>query len=110
MCEPPAKIVATNVHTLRPGRAPPTRPTRRTDELTNVSNPSRNINVAGTISPALATNDGSSKVTATRSIRCDTWLTESASRGKGHGDVEHRHAPCSGGTFRGYAHAQRVTS
>ena len=30
MCEPPAIIVCTNVNTLRPGRAPPTRPTRRT--------------------------------------------------------------------------------
>ena len=30
MCEPPATIACTSVNTLRPGRAPPTRPTRRT--------------------------------------------------------------------------------
>ena len=35
MCVPPAKIVATNEQILRPGRDPPTRPTRRTVAFTN---------------------------------------------------------------------------
>ena len=37
MCEPPATIVCTSVSTLRPGSAPPTRPTRRTVEFTSRS-------------------------------------------------------------------------
>ena len=39
MWEPPARIVATNVSTLRPGRAPPTRPTSLTVALTSVLQP-----------------------------------------------------------------------
>jgi hypothetical protein len=49
-------------------------------ELTNASNPRRTINVAGRVSPASATNDGSSNVAPMRSIECDTGFTESASR------------------------------
>ena len=39
MWEAPAIIAWTNVNTLRPGRAPPTRPTRRTVESINDSKP-----------------------------------------------------------------------
>src|SRR5439155_19764172 len=89
--------------TLRPGRAPPIRPTRRTVPLISVSNPSRDASVATTNRPALATRFGSSKVTSTRSIACDTPLTGSASSTGDNDDVRHRHRPSSGGTFRGYA-------
>src|SRR5439155_5248675 len=103
MCEPPAKIVATNEQTLRPGRAPPTRPPSRTVAFTNDSTRSRTISVAGTIRPAFATSDSSSKVTSTRSIVRDTPPTGSASSTGDNDDVRHRHRPSSGGTFRGYA-------
>src|SRR5438128_568299 len=103
MCDPPTRIEATNVRTLRPGSAPPTRPNRRTVRFTSASRPRRTINVAGTINPASATNVSSSKITSTPSIECDTELTGSASRGCDNGDFRHRHRPCSGGTFRGYA-------
>src|SRR3989442_10506749 len=103
MCEPPAKIVATNDKTLRPGRDPPTRPESRTVTFTNASRPSRTINAAGMISPAFATSDSSSKVTSSRSIACDTPPTGSASSTGDNDDVRHRHRPSSGGTSRGYA-------
>src|SRR5258708_5045178 len=53
MWVPPARIVATNEQTLRPGRDPPTRPVRRTLAFTSDSRPSRIMNVAGTNSPRL---------------------------------------------------------
>jgi integrase len=103
ICEPPARIVVTKVSTLRPGRAPPTRPTSLTVALTSSSNPSRTINVAGTISPASATRLGSSKVTSMRSRPRDTALTESASFGRDETATRHRNFPSPGGTFRGCA-------
>ena len=99
----PAKMAATKVSTLRPGREPPTRSPRRTIWFTNTSSPSRTINVAGTISPASATKDGSSKVTPIRSIPRDTGLTESASLVLENCDVEHRNSSSAGGTFHGSA-------
>lgn len=97
------RIVAISDKTLRAGRAPPTRPESRTVALTNASNPSRTINVAGNTRPAFATRLSSSNVTPRRSIERDADLTESASWRSGPDDFEHRHRPCSGGTFRGYA-------
>ena len=47
----PANIAATSVKTLRPGRDEPV----VTHRSINASTPSRAINVAGRISPALAT-------------------------------------------------------
>ena len=70
------RIAATNVSTLRPGRAPPTRSTNRTVWSINASKPRRTINVAGTINPASATNVSSSKVASKRSISCDLGLWE----------------------------------
>src|SRR6266508_3043228 len=100
---PPARIVATNVSTLRPGRDPPARPTSRTDWLTSASRPTRCISVPVANKPALATRFGSSKVTSIRSIPRDTPLTESASPADdGHG-FRHRHRPSPGRLFRGYA-------
>src|SRR6478609_2953628 len=104
MCDPPARIECTNVNTLRPGRAPPTRPTKRTLSSINGSNSSRSASVAGKINPALATRLSSSKMTSIRSNGCDTRVTESASRDCGTDDVRHRHRPSSGGLSRGYAH------
>src|SRR4051812_16324834 len=78
MCDPPAIIEWTNVRILRPGRAPPIRPTRRTVAFTRASNPSRWVSVATSNNPALATRFESSKVTSIRSIACDTRLTGSA--------------------------------
>src|SRR5206468_174007 len=101
---------ATNVQTLRPGRAPPTRPTSRTASFTNASMPRRTINVAGTINPASATNVSSSKDTPMRSIARDTPPTESASPADDHDDFEHRHRPSPGRLFRGYAAPQTPTS
>ena len=104
MCDPPARIECTSVNTLRPGLAPPTRPSRRTVSSINDSSSSRPASVAGRISPALATRLSSSKMTSTRSNGCDTRVTESASRDCGTDDVRHRHRPSSGGLSRGYAH------
>jgi len=91
------------VSTLRPGRAPTTRPTSLTVALISSSNPSRTINVAGTISPASATRLGSSNVTSMRSRVRDTEATESASLGPDETALRHRSFPSPGGTFRGYA-------
>src|ERR687898_897046 len=110
MCDAPAKIAATNVKTLRPGSAPPTRPTSRTVWLISTSSPRRTISVAGTINPASATNVSSSNVTSMRSIARDTRLTGSASRVGDNGDFEHRHRPSPGRLFRGYATPQTPTS
>src|SRR4029453_18386531 len=107
---PPARIAATNVRTLRPGRAPPTRPARRTVWLISRSSPRRNISVAGTISPASATSASSLKVTSMRSTVRDTRLTGSASRVGPTTGFEHRHRPSSGRLFRGYATAPPATS
>ena len=101
----PATMACTRVNTLRPGRAPPTRPGRRTVAFTSRSSSRRTTSVPTSSSPALATRFGSSKLTRTRSMACDTRLTESASRSGGLGDVRHRHRRCSGGTFRGWSAA-----
>ena len=79
MCEPPATMACTNVSTLRPGIAPPTRPKRPTVALTRDSRSRRATSVATNNKPALATRLGSSKVTPIRSILRDTDPTESAS-------------------------------
>ena len=99
----PTRIAATKVSTFRPGRAPPTRPPRRTIWFTSASRPRRTMSVAGTRSPASATSVGSSKVTATRSIMRDDEFTGSASSGWDYGGVENHHFPKQGGTFRGCA-------
>ena len=109
MCVPPARIVATNEQILRPGRAPPTLPTRRTVALTSASKPRRTINVAGSTSPAFATNVSSSKVASRRSIACNTDVTGSASRSWLECGVEHHNRPKTRGTFRGYATLAAVT-
>src|SRR5215211_2962557 len=105
MWEPPTTIACTNVSTLRPGRDPPTRPASRTALFTSRSRSSRTTSVDTRSSPALATRFGSSKVTSTRSIRCDTRFTGCASWVRDLGDVRHRHRPYSGGTVRGWAPA-----
>ena len=78
--EPPTSIDDTNVRTLRPGFAPPTRPPSRTVPSTKSSNPNRSTNVPAANKPASATSPSSSKTTPYRSILCDTPLTGSASR------------------------------
>src|SRR3954453_14027897 len=103
MCDPPAIIEWTNVRILRPGRAPPTRPTRRTVAFTRASNPSRWVSVATSNNPALATRFESSKVTSIRSIACDTRLTGSASWLPDNDGFRHPHRPSPGGLSRGYA-------
>src|SRR3954453_1698494 len=103
MCDPPAIIEWTNVRILRPGRAPPTRPTRRTVAFTRASNPSRWVSVATSNNPALATRFESSKVTSIRSIACDTRLTGSASWLPDNEGFRHPHRPSPGGLSRGYA-------
>src|SRR5664280_2251886 len=70
-------MACTRVNTLRPGRAPPTRPDRSTMSLIRRSRCSRTTRVATSNSPALATRFGSSKVTSMRSIPRDTDVTES---------------------------------
>ena len=55
MWRTPATMACTKVSTLRPGRAPPTRPERWTVALIRRSSPSRDTNVATSSSPALAT-------------------------------------------------------
>src|SRR5436190_23197388 len=97
MCDPPAKIAATNVRIFRPGREPPTRPASRTVWFTNASSPRRPINVAGTINPASATNVSSSKVTSMLSIARDTRLTGSASRAGDNDDFDTVIVPAQGG-------------
>src|SRR5215213_2957334 len=106
---PPTRIAATNVSTLRPASAPPTRPTSRTVELISASRPRRVINVPTTISPASATNVSSSKVTSKWSIACDTPPTGSASPTGDNDDFEYRHRPSSGRLFRGWAARQPLT-
>lgn len=54
----------TSLNTLRPGRAPPVRPARRTVALTSSSIPRRPASVDTNNSPGLATRCSSSKVTA----------------------------------------------
>src|SRR3954470_20290038 len=103
MCDPPAIIEWTNVRILRPGRAPPIRPTRRTVAFTRASNPSRWVSVATSNNPALATRFESSKVTSIRSIACDTRLTGSASWLPDNEGFRHPHRPSPGGLSRGYA-------
>src|SRR5687768_201519 len=103
MCDAPAIIACTSVNTLRPGRAPPTRPTSFTVESINASRPSRADSVATSNKPAFDTKFGSSKVTTMRSGACDTRVTGSASRVVTTDDVEHRHRPSPGGLSRGYA-------
>src|SRR5690606_34114366 len=103
MCVAPAMIACTSVNTLRPGRAPPTRPTRRTIESINASRPSRCGNVANANRPALATRVGSSKVASIRSMVCDTRVTGSVSWLVERSGVEDQHRPSSGDLPRGYA-------
>ena len=84
--DPPAAMACTRVSTLRPGRAPPTRPDRLTVALIRRSSPSRTVSVATRTSPALATRLGSSKVTSMRSIprvilrslKVPPWLGENS--------------------------------
>ena len=59
------------------------------------------MRVAGTNSPASATNVGSSKVTAIRSMLRDDEPTESASSIWWKQRLRHRYFPRQGGTFRG---------
>src|SRR3954465_12408418 len=103
MCDPPAIIEWTNVRILRPGRAPPIRPTRRTVAFTRASNPSRWVSVATSNNPALATRFESSKVTSTRRTACDTRLTGSASWLPDNEGFRPPHRPSPGGLSRGYA-------
>lgn len=107
--EPPATIACTNVSTLRPGSAPPTRPASRTVALISASSSSRAANVATNTRPALATRFGSSKITSMRSLPRDTPLTGNASRLGDNGDFEHRHRPSPGRLFRGYADPQPLS-
>src|SRR6202034_650885 len=95
-------MACTIVNTLRPGMNPPLRSVERTVASISSSSPRRATKVATTISPASATNPGSSKTTPTRSIARDTGLTESASWCGDNGDVRHRNRPRSGGLSRGY--------
>jgi hypothetical protein len=71
--------------------------------LINASNLSRLISVPTRISPALPTKFGSSKTTSSRSIPREAVLTESAFRIWVFDDLENRHLPSPGGTFRGRA-------
>ena len=99
----PAIIAWTNVNTLRPGRAPPTRPTRRTVESINASNPSRwrqrrDQQQTGVGDQVRLVEDDVDAVDP-----CDTRVTGSASWPGRRCGVEHRHCPSSGGLSGGYA-------
>src|SRR5215213_2166223 len=103
MCVAPAIIACVNVNTLRPGRAPPVRPPSLTVESINASKSRRSATVAVNNKPALATRFGSSKDTSTRSMACDTRVTESVSCGWDADDVRDLHRPSPGDLSRGYA-------
>ncbi len=104
MCVPPAIIACVNVNTLRPGRAPPVRPSSFTVASINASNPSRSTIVAVNNKPAFATRFGSSKDTLMPPMACDTRVTESVSWVVERTGVENQHRPSPGGLSRGYAH------
>ena len=93
--EAPTSIAATNVHTLRPGCAPPTRPPNRTVRSTKPSKPKRSINVPAANNPASATSPSSSKTASYRSIFCNTPLTGSASRLRANHHVSYGYCPRS---------------
>jgi hypothetical protein len=62
-------MASTKVNTLRPGSAPPTRPTRRHHRVDELPEIQPAISVPTNTKPALATRFGSSKLTPTGSNR-----------------------------------------
>jgi hypothetical protein len=83
MQSPPATMTCTSVSSLRPGRARPGRSPRSTTWSVTYSIPSRSASVAGSSSPALATERRSSNATATWSSATCKMASKKASSGAG---------------------------